>query len=48
MSWDATPGEHVLSCRARDAAGNEQPDEADWNVGGYVNNGIQRVLVTVP
>jgi sulfane dehydrogenase subunit SoxC len=45
--WDATPGEHVLTCWARDEAGNEQPDEADWNVGGYANNGIQRVPVTV-
>jgi DMSO/TMAO reductase YedYZ molybdopterin-dependent catalytic subunit len=45
--WDASPGEHVLSCRARDKAGNEQPDEADWNVGGYANNGIQRVPLTV-
>ena len=45
--WDATPGEHVLTCRARDEAGNAQPDEADWNVGGYANNGVQRVPVTV-
>jgi DMSO/TMAO reductase YedYZ molybdopterin-dependent catalytic subunit len=45
--WDATPGEHVLSCRARDEAGNTQPDEADWNVGGYANNGVQRVPVRV-
>ena len=45
--WEATPGEHVLSCRARDEAGNAQPDEAEWNVGGYANNGIQRVPVTV-
>jgi DMSO/TMAO reductase YedYZ molybdopterin-dependent catalytic subunit len=45
--WEATPGEHVLCCRARDRAGNEQPDEATWNVGGYANNGIQRVAVTV-
>ena len=45
--WDATPGEHVLSCRARDAAGNAQPDKAAWNVGGYANNGVQRVPVTV-
>jgi DMSO/TMAO reductase YedYZ molybdopterin-dependent catalytic subunit len=45
--WEATPGDHVLCCRARDSAGNEQPDEADWNVGGYANNGIQRVPVTV-
>ena len=41
------PGEHVLCCRARDEAGNTQPDEADWNVGGYANNGVQRVPVRV-
>jgi len=46
-TWDATPGEHVLACRARDEAGNVQPDEAEWNVGGYANNGIQRVPVIV-
>jgi sulfane dehydrogenase subunit SoxC len=46
-SWDAAPGEHVLSCRARDEAGNEQPAEAPWNVGGYVNNAFQRVALTV-
>ncbi len=45
--WNAEPGEHVLCCRARDEAGNLQPDEAAWNVGGYANNGIQRVRVTV-
>jgi sulfane dehydrogenase subunit SoxC len=45
--WDATPGEHVLCCRARDEAGNEQPAEAPWNVGGYVNNAVQRVPVAV-
>jgi DMSO/TMAO reductase YedYZ molybdopterin-dependent catalytic subunit len=47
FDWDADPGEHVLCCRARDEAGNEQPDEAEWNVGGYANNGVQRVPVTV-
>jgi sulfane dehydrogenase subunit SoxC len=46
-AWDALRGEHVLCCRARDAAGNVQPDEADWNVGGYANNAVQRVPVTV-
>jgi DMSO/TMAO reductase YedYZ molybdopterin-dependent catalytic subunit len=45
--WDATAGDHVLACRARDEAGNTQPDEADWNVGGYANNGVQRVPVRV-
>ena len=42
-----TPGEHELCCRARDAAGNAQPVDADWNVGGYANTSVQRVPVTV-
>jgi DMSO/TMAO reductase YedYZ molybdopterin-dependent catalytic subunit len=46
-AWDATPGEHVLACRARDADGNEQPLEPAWNVGGYANNAVQRVPVSV-
>jgi sulfane dehydrogenase subunit SoxC len=45
--WDAEPGEYELCCRARDAAGNEQPLEPRWNVGGYVNNAVQRVSVSV-
>ena len=40
-------GEYVLSCRARDEAGNVQPVDAPWNVGGYSNNSVQRVSVTV-
>ncbi len=47
FDWDAKPGEHELCCRARDAAGNAQPVEADWNVGGYANTSVQRVPVTV-
>jgi len=45
--WDARPGDHELRCRARDAAGNEQPLEPEWNVGGYANNAVQRIAVTV-
>jgi DMSO/TMAO reductase YedYZ molybdopterin-dependent catalytic subunit len=45
--WNAEPGEHVLCCRARDAAGNEQPHEPPWNLGGYANNSVQAVRVTV-
>jgi sulfane dehydrogenase subunit SoxC len=45
--WDAPVGEHVLMCRATDGAGNTQPLEADWNLEGYCNNGVQRVNVTV-
>ena len=47
FAWDADPGEHELCCRARDGAGNEQPVDAGWNVGGYANTSVQRVPVTV-
>jgi len=46
-TWQAEPGDHDLLCRARDTAGNHQPLEPEWNVGGYVNNSVQRVAVTV-
>ncbi len=45
--WQAEPGEHELRCRAVDAAGNAQPDEAGWNLDGYCNNEPQRVRVVV-
>ncbi len=46
--WNAAePGRHELCCRASDEAGNEQPLEAGWNVGGYANNSVQRVIVNV-
>ncbi len=47
FDWDAQPGEHRLSCRATDSAGNVQPTEAPWNHGGYGNNLVQEVAVTV-
>jgi sulfane dehydrogenase subunit SoxC len=47
LVWDARPGEHELCSRTRDAAGNQQPVEAEWNVGGYANTSVQRVPVTV-
>jgi sulfane dehydrogenase subunit SoxC len=46
-TWDAEPGEHVLCCRATDASGETQPVDADWNVGGYANNAVQRVEILV-
>jgi sulfane dehydrogenase subunit SoxC len=46
-SWDAEPGEFVLSCRAHDSAGRSQPLHSIWNVGGYANNAVQRVPVAV-
>jgi DMSO/TMAO reductase YedYZ molybdopterin-dependent catalytic subunit len=47
FEWAAQPGEYVLCCRAHDAAGNAQPLTPQWNVGGYANNAVQRVPVTV-
>ena len=47
FSWQAEPGEHELCCRARDEAGNVQPLQPHWNLGGYANNAVQRVRVTV-
>ena len=46
-SWDAKPGEHLLCSRARDEAGNEQPVDPPWNLGGYANNAVQTVRVVV-
>jgi sulfane dehydrogenase subunit SoxC len=37
----------VLCCRAHDEAGNVQPSDIPWNVGGYANNAVQRVPVRV-
>jgi sulfane dehydrogenase subunit SoxC len=45
--WDARPGEHVLCARATDVTGATQPLRAPWNLGGYMNNAVQRVPVTV-
>ena len=45
--WRAQPGEHVLACRATDAAGNVQPLTPPWNYQGMGNNLVQEVAVTV-
>ena len=47
LQWEAEAGEYELLCRARDEAGNVQPLDASWNLGGYANNAVQRVPVTV-
>jgi len=47
FDWEATPGDHVLSCRATDADGNVQPTEQPWNLQGIGNNLVQEVAVTV-
>ncbi len=46
--WEAKAGSTTeICCRATDSAGNEQPSEPVWNVGGYAVNAVQRVSVTV-
>ncbi|MEA2293665.1 MAG: hypothetical protein QOE86_1304 [Solirubrobacteraceae bacterium] len=47
LTWDAPPGEHELCVRCRDAQGNTTPETPPWNVGGYANNALHRVLTTV-
>jgi hypothetical protein len=47
FDWDASPGDHELSCRATDGTGAVQPLEPPWNYRGLGNNAVQRVLVTV-
>ncbi len=46
-AWQATPGEHELSCRATDASGNTQPLEPPWDLSGFGNNAVQRIQVSV-
>jgi DMSO/TMAO reductase YedYZ molybdopterin-dependent catalytic subunit len=45
--WDAERGDHELCCRATDVTGATQPLDPAWNLGGYLNNAVQRVPVTV-
>jgi hypothetical protein len=45
--WDAEPGDYVLCSRATDGAGNAQPLSPPWNLKGYANNAVERILVTV-
>jgi sulfane dehydrogenase subunit SoxC len=47
FAWDASAGRHELSCRASDADGRRQPVDPPWNLGGYANNAVQRVVVNV-
>ena len=40
-------GEVTIRCKAADAAGQAQPDQADWNRLGYGNNSVHTVTVRV-
>ncbi|MBW2436514.1 MAG: sulfite oxidase [Deltaproteobacteria bacterium] len=46
--WDAgQPGEFTVMARATDTRGNQQPENAHWNVLGYGNNGIREHAIAV-
>ncbi|SNY52971.1 sulfite oxidase [Paractinoplanes atraurantiacus] len=45
--WEATPGRHSIRARARDAAGNVQPEVPPWNRLGYGNNAVELSYVEV-
>jgi DMSO/TMAO reductase YedYZ molybdopterin-dependent catalytic subunit len=47
LEWDATQGDHVLSCRATDETGATQPLDPPWNVQGMGNNLVQELALTV-
>lgn len=44
-TWEATPGDHMLTARAHDAEGHVQPIAQSWNRGGFGNNRVQQVPV---
>ena len=45
--WHAAPGEHELMCRATDANGDAQPLEQRYDRGGFGNNAVHKLEVTV-
>lgn len=45
--WQAETGEYEVMCRATDMAGNAQPLEVPFDRGGFGNNAVQRIKVTV-
>jgi sulfane dehydrogenase subunit SoxC len=47
FEWQAREGEHILSSRATDSAGNRQPLDTPWNLKGYANNAVERISVQV-
>ena len=47
FDWDATPGQYILQCRAKDELGCEQPSKPPWNLGGFGNNSPQSIKVFV-
>jgi DMSO/TMAO reductase YedYZ molybdopterin-dependent catalytic subunit len=46
-NWQSELGRYVLACRATDASGRTQPLGQRWSRGGFANNTVQQVPVTV-
>lgn len=42
-----SPGDHTISARASDSEGNIQPLSPRWNQGGYGNNSVHEIVVTI-
>jgi DMSO/TMAO reductase YedYZ molybdopterin-dependent catalytic subunit len=42
-----SPGDHTISVRASDSARNIQPLSPRWNQGGYGNNSVHQIVVTI-
>lgn len=47
FDWNAAPGTRELACRATDSEGETQPMDPPWDLGGFGNNAVQRLEVTV-
>lgn len=48
FNWRPTrPARYTVMCRAKDAAGNEQPMSPPWNRLGYGNNAVHAITVIV-
>ncbi len=47
VTWEASPGDHILRCRATDADGDTQPLDAPWDMAGFANNKVHEVPVHV-
>jgi len=45
--WNATPGEYIICTRATDSNDNIQPLIAEKNEGGFGNNGVHKLHITV-
>jgi len=47
LQWQAQPGTYVLRARATDSSGAAQPQDPQWNPGGYLHNAWDAVRCEV-